>query len=483
MTETYENYIDGEWQESTSGETFTVENPADITERVGEFQLSTPEDVDNAVEAATEAQTDWADRPAPDRGEFLRRVAEEIRARSDELAETLTQEEGKTVAEASGEVHRAVDILYYYAERIRDFGHEKKASSTPKKDLSVVREPVGVAGLITAWNYPFVIPVWKIAPAIATGNAVVFKPASNAPNCTRKLFECFDEAGLPPGVVNYVTGSGSEVGDSILEHDDVDAVSFTGSKTVGFSVYETATEDMKRVQTEMGGKNPLIVSDTADMDKAVSIARWGAFGVTGQACTATSRAIVYDDVYDEFVERIVERAESIEVGPGLEGAEMGPQASEGELTGTLDYIDVGKTEGATLATGGEELTGGIHENGYFAKPTVFTDVDHEMRIAQEEIFGPVLAVLKVSGYDEALEVANDVDYGLSASIVTEDLAEAKQFARDIEAGVVKINEQTSGTELHVPFGGFKDSSSDTYRESGDEGLRFFTSTKTVYENW
>ncbi len=483
MTETYENYIDGEWQESTSGETFTVENPADITERVGEFQLSTPEDVDNAVEAATEAQTDWADRPAPDRGEFLRRVAEEIRARSDELAETLTQEEGKTVAEASGEVHRAVDILYYYAERIRDFGHEKKASSTPKKDLSVVREPVGVAGLITAWNYPFVIPVWKIAPAIATGNAVVFKPASNAPNCTRKLFECFDEAGLPPGVVNYVTGSGSEVGDSILEHDDVDAVSFTGSKTVGFSVYETATEDMKRVQTEMGGKNPLIVSDTADMDKAVSIARWGAFGVTGQACTATSRAIVYDDVYDEFVERIVERAESIEVGPGLEGAEMGPQASEGELTGTLDYIDVGKTEGATLATGGEELTGGIHENGYFAEPTVFTDVDHEMRIAQEEIFGPVLAVLKVSGYDEALEVANDVDYGLSASIVTEDLAEAKQFARDIEAGVVKINEQTSGTELHVPFGGFKDSSSDTYRESGDEGLRFFTSTKTVYENW
>jgi aldehyde dehydrogenase (NAD+) len=483
MTETHLNYIDGEWQESTGGETFTVHNPADVTDTVGEFQYSTQADVDAAVAAASDAQTEWADRQAPERGEFLRRAAEEIRARSDELAETLTREEGKTVPEAAGEVNRAVDILYYFAERIRDFGHEKKAASAPDKELSVVREPVGVAGLITAWNYPFVIPVWKIAPAIATGNAVVFKPASNAPNCTRKLFECFDEAGIPDGVLNYVTGSGSAVGDGIIGHDDIDAVSFTGSKSVGFSVYEGATEDMKRVQTEMGGKNPLIVSDSADMDRALSIARWGAFGVTGQACTATSRAIVYEDVYDEFVEGIVERAENIEVGHGLDGADMGPQASEGELTGTLDYIDVGQTEGATLAYGGDELTGGVYEDGYFVEPTVFTDVDHEMRIAQEEIFGPVLAVLKVSGYEEAIEVANGVDYGLSASIATEDLAEAKRFADDIEAGVVKINEQTSGTELHVPFGGFKDSSSNTYRESGDEGLRFFTSTKTVYENW
>ncbi|MFC7071956.1 aldehyde dehydrogenase family protein [Halovenus rubra] len=483
MTNTYGNYIDGEWQESASGETVTVHNPADVTETIGEFQYSSAADVTTAVTAATEAQTEWADRQATERGDVLRRVAEEIRARSDELAETLTREEGKTVPEAAGEVSRAIDILYYYAERVRDFGHDKKASSTPDKDLSVVREPVGVAGLITAWNYPFVIPVWKMAPAIATGNAVVFKPASNAPNCTRKLFECFDEAGVPDGVVNYVTGSGSEVGNAILEHDAVDAVSFTGSKSVGYSVYDGATEDMKRVQTEMGGKNPLIVSDTADMERALSIARWGAFGVTGQACTATSRAIVYEDVYDEFVEGIVERAEDIDVGHGLDGADMGPQASEGELEGTLDYIDVGVTEGARLATGGEELAGGSHEDGYFVEPTVFTDVDHEMRIAQEEIFGPVLAVLKVSGYEEALEVANDVDYGLSASIATQDLAEAKQFADDIESGIVKINEQTSGTELHVPFGGFKDSSSNTYRESGDEGLRFFTSTKTIYENW
>jgi len=376
MTETHLNYVGGEWQSSASGETFGVQNPADTTDTIGAFQYSSPADVDAAVAAATAAQQEWADRPAPERGEFLRRAAEEIRARSDELAETLTHEEGKTVPEAAGEVNRAVDILYYYAERIRDFGHERKAASAPSTELSVVREPVGVAGLITAWNYPFVIPVWKIAPAIATGNAVVFKPASNAPNCTRKLFECFDEAGLPDGVVNYVTGSGSNVGDAILDHDDVDAVSFTGSKAVGFGVYDSATDDMKRVQTEMGGKNPMVVSDTADLNKALSIARWGAFGVTGQACTATSRAIVYEDVYDEFVEGIVDRAESIEVGPGLDGADMGPQASEGELSGTLDYIDVGETEGATLRTGGSELTGGAYDDGYFVEPTVFTDVDH-----------------------------------------------------------------------------------------------------------
>jgi 2,5-dioxopentanoate dehydrogenase len=483
MTETYHNYINGEWQASESGETFEVVNPADTTDVVGEFQLSEPADIDHAVEVAQDVQSEWADLPAPERSKYLRRAAEEIEARSDELAETLTREEGKTVPEASGEIGRAIDILYYYAERIRDFGMEKKAASASDKEVSVVREPVGVAGLITAWNYPFVIPVWKIAPAIATGNAVVFKPARNAPNCTRKLFECFDEAGFPAGVVNYVTGSGSDLGDAITTHEDIDAVSFTGSKTVGDMVYDAATEDMKRVQTEMGGKNPLVVSDTADMDKALGMARFGAFGVTGQACTATSRAIVYEDVYDEFVDGIVEAAENIDVGPGLDGGEMGPQVSAGELSGTLDYIEVGETEGATLAAGGSELTGSGYENGHFVEPTVFTDVQPEMRIAQEEIFGPVLAVIKVADYEEAIEVANDVDYGLSASIATQDLTEAKRFARESESGLVKINEQTTGTELHAPFGGFKDSSSDTYRESGDEGLRFFTSTKTIYENF
>jgi len=483
MTETYNNYVDGQWVPSETGETFEVVNPADVNDTVGQFQLSSAADIDSAVEAAREAQPPWADRPASERGAFLRAVARELEGRRDELAETLTREEGKTLAEAGGEIDRSIDILYYYAERIRDFGEEKKAAGATNKNLYVTREPLGAVGLITAWNYPFVIPVWKITPAIATGNVVVFKPARNAPNVTRKLFECFDAAGLPDGVVNYVTGSGSELGNAITGHGEIEAVSFTGSTNVGWAVYESATDDMKRVQTEMGGKNPMVVTDSADMEKALDIARDGAFGVTGQACTATSRAIVYESVYDEFVEGIVDRAADIEVGPGLEGADMGPQASEGELTGTLDYIEIGKDEGATLAAGGDELTGDTHENGYFVEPTVFTDVDPGMRISQEEIFGPVLAVTPVADYEEAVAVANDVDYGLSSSIVTGDLAEAKRFAEDIEAGVVKINEKTTGTELHVPFGGFKESSSDTYREQGDEGLRFFTSTKTVYENY
>jgi aldehyde dehydrogenase (NAD+) len=483
MTETHLNYIDGEWTLSKTKETFENVNPADITDSIGLFQSSSAVDVNRAVEVAQDAQNTWANRPAPERGSFLRRTAMEMSARRDELAETLTREEGKSLVEAGGEIDRAIEILYYYAERIRDFGREKKAAGDTEKDIYVTREPLGVVGLITAWNYPFVIPVWKIVPAIATGNTVVFKPAQNAPNVTRKLFECFEAAELPAGVANYVTGSGSELGNAITGHPDIEAVSFTGSTNVGWTVYNSATEDMKRVQTEMGGKNSVVVTDSADMEKALEIARDGAFGVTGQACTATSRAIVYEDVYDEFIEGIVERAEAIEVGPGLEGAEMGPQASESELAGTLDYIDVGKQEGATLATGGEELTGGVHENGFFVEPTVFTDVDPDMRISQEEIFGPVLTVTPVSGYEEALAVANDVDYGLSASIVTQELSEAKQFAGDAEAGVVKINEKTTGTELHVPFGGFKESSSDTYREQGDEGLRFFTSTKTVYENY
>jgi 2,5-dioxopentanoate dehydrogenase len=483
MTKTYNNYVDGEWMPSETGETFDVDNPADVTDTVGRFQASSAADIDRAVEAAVEAQTKWADRPAPERGSFLRQTAEKLGARRDELAKTLTREEGKTLVEAGGEIDRAIDILYYYAERVRDFGEEKKASTIADKNVYVTREPLGVVGLITAWNYPFVIPVWKMAPAIATGNAVVFKPARNAPDVTRKLCECFDDAGLPDGIVNYLTGSGSEIGNAITGHSDIEAVSFTGSTNVGRAVYESATDDMKRVQTEMGGKNPIVVTDSADMEQALDIARYGAFGVTGQACTATSRAIVYEDVYDEFVEGIVERAESIDVGPGLGGAEMGPQASESELMGTLDYIDVGKKEGATLATGGNELTGGVHENGFFVEPTVFTDVGPDMRISQEEIFGPVLAVTPVSGYEEAIEVANDVDYGLSASIVTEQLGEAKRFTEDAEAGVVNINERTTGTELHVPFGGFKESSSDTYREQGDEGLRFFTRTKTIYENY
>jgi aldehyde dehydrogenase (NAD+) len=341
---------------------------------------------------------------------------------------------------------------------------------------------MGVAGLITPWNYPIAIPAWKIAPALATGNGVVLKPATQAPGVSQRIIECLDEAGIPAGVINYVTGPGSEVGQTLTTHDEVDVVSFTGSAAVGNQVYEDATDAGKRAQCEMGGKNPTVVMPSADFDDAVDIVGAGTFGVTGQACTATSRAIIHETVYDDFKDAIVKYAQEIEIGGGLEEPDMGPQVSENELESTLDYIEIGKNEGATLETGGEQLTEGEYSDGYFVEPTVFS-AEPDMRIAQEEIFGPVLSLLRVSSFDEAIRVANDVQYGLSASIVTNNFQEANRFVEDIEAGVAKVNEKTTGLELHVPFGGYKNSSTNTYREQGDAGLNFFSSIKTVYENY
>ncbi|MFC7323706.1 aldehyde dehydrogenase family protein [Halorubrum rutilum] len=480
MTETNYNYVDGEWVAAGTGETFAVHNPADRSDVVGEFQKAGTADAEAAVEAADEASQMWADTPGPERGRILRAAGQNLADRKGELTETLVREEGKARPEAAGEVQRAIDIFGYYAAKASDVGGTVKASSSDNTRLYTVNEPVGVAGLITPWNYPIAIPAWKIAPALATGNTIVFKPASQAPGVSRKLVECLDEAGLPDGVLNYVTGPGSEVGETFSTHEAVDAVSFTGSSAVGDTVGRQANETGKRVQLEMGGKNPTIVMPSADVDEAVDIVVSGAFGVTGQACTATSRAIVHEDVYDEFVEGAVAAAEAVEVGPGLDGAEMGPQVSESELDSTLEYVDIGVNEGATLETGGDEIDAG---DGFFVEPAVFSHVDPTMRIAQEEIFGPVLAVIPVSGYEEAVEVANGVRYGLSASIVTQDLSEANRFVEDSESGVVKVNEKTTGLELHVPFGGMKDSSSETYREQGDAGIDFYTISKTVYMNY
>lgn len=480
MTETNYNYVDGEWIAADTGETFTVTNPADQSDVVGEFQQSGTEDAEAAVEAAAEASEAWADMPGPERGRILRATGQNLAERKDELTETLVREEGKARPEAAGEVQRAIDIFAYYASKASDIGGTVKASSSENTRLYTVNEPVGVAGLITPWNYPIAIPAWKIAPALATGNTVVFKPASQAPGVSRKLVECLDEAGLPDGVLNYVTGPGSEVGKTFSAHEAVDAVSFTGSSAVGDTVGQQANETGKRIQLEMGGKNPAVVMPSANVNEAVDIAVSGAFGVTGQACTATSRAIVHEDIYDEFVEGAVAAAEAIEIGPGLDGAEMGPHVSESELDSTLEYVDIGVDEGATLETGGDEVDVG---DGFFVEPAVFSDVEPDMRIAQEEIFGPVLAVIPVGSYDEAVEVANGVRYGLSASIITQDISEANRFVEESESGVVKINEKTTGLELHVPFGGMKDSSSETYREQGDAGLDFYTISKTVYVNY
>ena len=484
MTETYYNYIDGEWRESESGETFEVRNPANRDEVVGEYQQSTENDTNGAVEAAAAAQEEWAEMDAVSRGNLLRETAKRLDDRKDEIVDIFVREEGKTRAEASGETQRAINIFYHYGERAKDYNGVLKNASSGGQNLYYVREPMGVAGLVTPWNYPIAIPSWKMAPALATGNTVVIKPASQTPNVLRIIFECMDDAGIPDGVVNYVTGSGSEVGGTIVNHEAVDTVSFTGSRQVGEMIYEQATDNHKRIQTELGSKNPTVVMPSADIEEAAQTVGSGAFGVTGQACTATERVFVHDDVYDEFVDELISYAEDVEIGFGLDdGVDMGPHANEGELESTLDYVQAGKDEGATLKYGGEKPDGDEYENGYFVEPTIFTDVEPDMRIMQEEVFGPFVGIMPISDLDEAIELTNDVEFGLAAGILTQDISEANRYIDEVDFGVVKVNAATTGLELHVPFGGMNASSSETYREQGDEGMDFFTIIKTVYENY
>ena len=487
MVDTYQNYVDGEWRDSETGETFEVTNPADQSDVVGAFQRSSSADTAGAIEAAAAVEDEWAETPATARGTFLRETAKRMDDRAEELTETLVREEGKTRTEAAGEVQRAVDIFYYYAERAKDYAGERQEPSTTDQNLYYVREPMGVAGLIVPWNYPIAIPSWKMAPALATGNTLVVKPSQDAPNVLRKVFECLDaaaeETGVPDGVVNFVAGGGEEVGGEILDHDAVDTVSFTGSRQVGEMIYEEATDSHKRVQTELGSKNPTVVSASADVEEAADVVAAGAFGVTGQACTATERVVVHDSLYDDFVEALVERAESLDVGPGLDDPDMGPHVSESELESTLEYVEIGQDEGATLEYGGERLEGDDYDDGFFVSPTIFTDVESDMRIMQEEVFGPFVGVTSYSDFDEAVEIVNDVEFGLAAGIVTQDHSEANRFVDEADFGVVKVNEATTGLELHVPFGGMNASSSETYREQGEEGMDFFTITKTVYDNY
>ncbi|QIO25170.1 aldehyde dehydrogenase family protein [Haloarcula sp. JP-L23] len=483
MSESYKNYVRGEWVTAESGETFEVIDPAQSDEVVGMYQQSSEADAIGAIEVATAAQDTWAATPGPERGAVLKQAGDTLADRKEEAIEALVREEGKARSEAAGEVQRAIDIFAYYGQKARDLGGRHKASSSRNTDLYTKVEPLGTVGLITPWNYPIAIPAWKLAPALAVGNTVIINPATAAPGPTRILFECLDSAGLPDGVANMVTGSGSRVGTPLVEHDDIDGISFTGSTAVGTHIAETAAAERKRVQCEMGGKNPTVVMPSADLDEAAEIVANGAFGTTGQSCTAASRAIVHEDVYESFVEEVVEYAEAVDIGAGLDDPDMGPHVSKSELDSTLEYVDIGREEGATLETGGIRLTGNEFEDGFYVAPTVFSDVSNDMRIAQEEIFGPVLSVIEAGDFDDAIELANDTDYGLAASIVTDRLSEADAFVDRIESGVAKVNEKTTGLELHVPFGGYKDSSTNTYREQGDAGLDFFTSTKTVYRNY
>ena len=473
----YKNLIDGEWVDSSDGKTFENRNPAQLDDILGEFPLATKADVERAIDAAAAALPAWGNLPGPARGAILDKASRILEARLDEIATVLTREEGKTLTEAKGEVTRARDIFRYYAGEGWRAGGNVLPSNTGGELLYTRREPLGVVALVTPWNFPIAIPAWKMAPALAYGNTVVFKPASFAPQTAMLLVEVLVEAGLPKGVVNFVTGSGRTVGDTLVGSPKVHGVSFTGSVSVGMGIYEKAIKNLTRVQLEMGGKNPTIVLKDANIDTAVKMVVAGGFGLTGQACTATSRVIVEDAIANDFAAALTQAARNLKVGNGLEaGVQMGPAVSEDQLQTDLEYIGIGQKEGAKLLIGGSQTGDG----GYYVQPTVFDHVEMQMRIAQEEIFGPVIGIIRASDFEDALAKANGIGFGLSAAVITNDLQKAFQFANRIDAGVVKINEPTTGLALQAPFGGFKHSSANTFKEQGQAAIEFYTRTKTIY---
>ncbi len=477
MAQQYHNFIGGEWV-PPSGDSFEVRNPADTDEVVGLFPFASDDEVRAAISAAQDAQRAWGETPGPERGEVLYRAAQIIRRRADEMATDLTREEGKTLAESKGEVLRAADILNYFAGEGRRMGGETLPAETRNTLLYTARMPLGVVAIITPWNFPIAIPVWKIAPALISGNAVVFKPASQSPLTAIHLAEVFDEAGLPKGVLNVVTGSGAKVGNVLVTDERINGVSFTGSYSVGTGIYQKTAQRMLRTQLEMGGKNPLIVAADADLDKAVMLAARGGFGLTGQACTATSRVVVERAVAREFSERLTAYARSLKVGPGLDTAsQMGPAVSRDQRDTDLEYIEIGQQEGAKMTAGGADTVG--NSRGHYVAPTVFEQVRPDMRIAQEEIFGPVIAILEAGDFEDAMQIADGIGFGLAASICTTDLRKALKFAERIEAGLVKVNQPTTGVPLHAPFGGFKMSSSGTFKEQGSTAVDFYTRIKTI----
>jgi len=475
--ELFRNLIAGQWVDASDGATFPDTNPANPAETIGIFPSATSQDVRRAIDAARAALPGWAGTPSPARGEILDRASRIVDQRLDEFAAALTREEGKTLAESRAEVARARDIFHYYGGEGWRLGGDVLPSSTSGELLYTRREPLGLVSIITPWNFPIAIPAWKIAPALVCGNVVLFKPASYAPRVALMLVESLVEAGLPSGVISFITGSGSAVGDEMVANEHVNGVSFTGSHAVGVGVYGKAIKNMARVQLELGGKNPMVVLADADLDLAVGLAMKGGFGLTGQACTATSRVIVEDPVAEEFVLALARQAKALVVGDGLDSrTQMGPAVSQEQMETDLRYVGLGQEEGAKLVAGG----GRAGEPGFYVQPTVFDHVDPAMSIAQEEIFGPVVSVIRARDFDDALAKANAVSYGLTAGVVTNDLKKAFSFANRVEAGVVKINEPTTGLALQAPFGGFKQSSANTFKEQGRAAAEFYTRLKTVY---
>jgi aldehyde dehydrogenase (NAD+) len=482
-TKVYKNFIDGEWVEASTGQTFENCNPADTRDVIGIFQRSGKADVDAAVGAAKQAFAKWRLIPAPRRAEIIYRAAEMLMERKEDYARDMTREMGKILKETRGDVQEAVDTAYYMAGEGRRMFGPTTPSELPNKFAMAVRQPIGICGMITPWNFPMAIPSWKLLPALVCGNTCVIKPAQDTPLSTFNLVRVLYDAGLPRGVVNIVTGFGSEVGTPITEHADVKAISLTGSSAVGRIVGTTAAKSFKHCSLELGGKNPMIVLDDANLDLAIEGGLWGGFGTTGQRCTATSRIIVQKGIYREFIEQYVERAKALKVGNGLdETVEMGPAINENQLKTDLSYVDIGKAEGARLKSGGNRLDKGEYQSGYFMEPTVFVDVDPKMRIAQEEIFGPVVSIIACDDLEDAIEIANGIDYGLSSALYTKDVNKAFVAMRDLHAGITYINAPTIGAEVHLPFGGVK-ATGNGHREGGLGAIDFFSEWKSIYVDY
>src|SRR6266581_1500204 len=472
------NYIGGEWVSIRQGREIEVRNPADQDELVGKGVLASRREATAALEAASEALPAWSRMPAPKRGEVVERAADLLRAEQDEVARLLTREEGKTVAEAKGEIYRAYNVLNYTAGQSRRMGGITIPSELPKNFAYTMRQPLGVVALITPWNFPICIPAWKIAPALVAGNTVLFKPSSTTPLTAAKLVDIFERAGLPPGVLNLLVGSSSDIGDLITGDRRVRGISFTGSSENGTQIYATSAARGVKAQCEMGGKNPVVVLEDADLDLAADGIVSGAFGSTGQRCTATSRAILHESIADDLLSRVTHRVSKWKLGSGLDpDVQMGPLVSAQQLKTVEQYVEAGKREGAKLVIGGKRPAG--LSRGFFMEPTIFDGVKPEHRIAREEIFGPVLSVIRANNYEEAIEFANTSEYGLTSSIYTNDAGRIFDFCERIETGMVHVNSPTVGGEAQIPFGGMK-ASGVGEREQGPSALDFYTDVKVVY---
>lgn len=478
---TYLNYIDGTWKPAKSGKTYESRNPADPADLVGTFPSSEKSDVDEAVAVAKKAFDMWRLYPAPKRAEILYKAGQLFIERKEELAQELTREMGKVIAEARGDIQEVIDMVFYAAgEGRRMFGHTTPSELKNKFCMSV-RVPLGPVGCITPWNFPMAIPSWKIAPALVCGNTVVFKPASDTPLVATRFVEIMIEAGLPKGVLNLVHGGGGAVGNAMLEHPDLKLISFTGSCEVGRHVNERCAPSFKRVTLEMGGKNACIVMDDANLDLAVNGIIWGAFGTSGQRCTATSRIIVQKGIYPKLRDKLVEKAKSLKLGYGLDpGVDVGPVINEASLNKIASYIQIGQEEGATLLCGGQRDTAA--GPGWFFQPTLFDNVKPNMRLAQEEIFGPVAAIIQVNDLKEAIEVANGIEFGLSTAIYTKNVNDAFSAMRDLDAGITYVNAPTIGAEVHLPFGGTKNTGNG-HREAAETCLDVFTEWKALYVDY